>query len=558
MKKLIILTVLLLSSICFYGQKKTVSGTSSTVKTTFAPSVPKPTAPPVLKIFDIKFTDSDNNNMIDAEESCYIRFTISNTGSGSAYQIIPTVKEKNGIRFLNVEGEKTIREMKPGSTESLTFTLKAGREIASGQATFDISAIEGNGFDAQTQQLKVSTKEFTPPNPVIADAIFSTKTGGNISRGELITLQVLVQNQGQRTANNVELNFDLPANVIDAEGKNFKVGNLAPGEKKIFEFPFMVNNRYVGESVNITTNLTESYGKYGQKKTHNLQMNSYVGKTTVMVIEGNQKEQVIQSGSLRSDVAMNIPTTNFKNNKTFALIIANENYRRESRVEFAKNDGDIFRMYCIQTLGLPENNVHFVIDATLNDMRGDINWLNNVANAFNGEANIIFYYAGHGIPDESSKTAYLLPADGYGSDVQTCYQLEDLYQKLGKMPAKSVTVFMDACFSGSQRSGEMLASARGVAIRVAQGAPIGNMVVFSAAQGDETAFPYLEKGHGMFTYFLLKKLQETKGDVTLGELGDYIITNVRQQSIVINKKIQTPTVIPATNMSEKWRGMKLK
>jgi len=260
----------------------------------------------------------------------------------------------------------------------------------------------------------------------------------------------------------------------------------------------------------------------------------------------------------QSDVARNIPVTNVVNDKTFAVIIANENYQSESRVEFAKNDGETFKKYCIQTLGLPERNVHFKADATLNNIRSAILWLDDVAKAFKGEANIIFYYAGHGIPDESSRSSYLLPVDGFGSDVRTGYKLDRLYQTLGQMPAKSITVFMDACFSGAQRSGEMLASARGVAIKTTQETPKGNMVVFSAAQGDETAFSYREKGHGMFTYFLLKKLQESKGDATLGELGAYIETNVRQQSVVVNKKSQTPTVTPATAMGDKWREMKLK
>ena len=82
----------------------------------------------------------------------------------------------------------------------------------------------------------------------------------------------------------------------------------------------------------------------------------------------------------------------------------------------------------------------------------------------------------------------------------------------------------------------MLASARGVALKAKGDVPQGNMVVFSAASGDETAYPYKEKGHGLFTYFLLKKLQESKGDCTLGELGEYIQTNVRQQSVVINRR----------------------
>jgi hypothetical protein len=264
----------------------------------------------------------------------------------------------------------------------------------------------------------------------------------------------------------------------------------------------------------------------------------------------------VQAG--KAEVDANIPKTNIRNDKTFAVIIANENYRSESLVQFAKNDGETFKKYCVQTLGLPEANVHYAADATLNEIRREVNWISQVAEAYKGEANIIFYYAGHGIPDESSKSAYLLPVDGFGSDVTTGYKLDDLYQRLGKLPARTVTVLMDACFSGAQRSGDMLASARGVAIRVSPGAPVGNMVVFSAAQGDETAFPYREKGHGMFTYFLLKKLQETKGEVTLGELGDYITANVTQQSIVVNRKSQTPVITPSATLDNSWKNRKLK
>ena len=158
----------------------------------------------------------------------------------------------------------------------------------------------------------------------------------------------------------------------------------------------------------------------------------------------------------------------------------------------------------------------------------------------------------------SSRTAYLLPVDGIGTDISTGYKLDDLYASLGNIPTKNVTVFMDACFSGSKREQGMLASARGVAIKARSGMPQGNMVVFSAAQGDETAYPNNEEKHGMFTYFLLKKLQETKGDVTLYELGEYIKTNVSQQSILLNGKSQTPCVTPSASLDASWREWKLR
>ena len=117
---------------------------------------------------------------------------------------------------------------------------------------------------------------------------------------------------------------------------------------------------------------------------------------------------------------------------------------------------------------------------------------------------------------------------------------------------------MDAYFSGAGRDGKMIAQARGVVIKAKQGVPVGNMVVFSSSQGDETSLPYREKGHGLFTYFLLKKLQEAKGDVTLGELGKYVTSEVGKQSVVVNRKSQTPTVTPSPTLGDKWMSLKLK
>ena len=252
-----------------------------------------------------------------------------------------------------------------------------------------------------------------------------------------------------------------------------------------------------------------------------------------------------------------IPVTNINNEKTFAVIIANENYQSVDAVPYALNDGNIFREYCQKTLGIPEKQIKYVPNATGNQIKAQVTWLENICKAFD-DAQIIFYYAGHGIPDESSRTAYLLPVDGLGTDVSTGYRLDNLYHALGNIPAKNVTVFMDACFSGSKREQGMLASARGVAIKAKTGLPQGNMVVFSAAQGDETAYPNKEEKHGMFTYYLLKKLQETEGNVTLQELGDYITKQVSQQSILVNGKPQTPCVTPSSTLGSTWCEWKLK
>ena len=261
---------------------------------------------------------------------------------------------------------------------------------------------------------------------------------------------------------------------------------------------------------------------------------------------------------IKSDVDISIPQGIGNNEYTFVVIIANENYRRVEKVPYANNDGEIFKKYCMSVLDVPEKNIKYVADASLNDLKYNLNWLKQVMDVYQGGAKVVFYYAGHGIPDEANKTAYLLPVDGYTSDIATGYSLKTLYGELGQMPAKSVLVLLDACFSGTKREGDMLASARGVAIKVKPNEPKGKLIVFSAAQGDETAYPYKEQRHGMFTYYLLKKLQETKGEATLGEISDYVTSEVRKQSIVINGKMQTPTLTSSSAIGDTWRNWKLK
>ena len=269
-----------------------------------------------------------------------------------------------------------------------------------------------------------------------------------------------------------------------------------------------------------------------------------------------QAKQQLQPKNEIDPVDSNIPILGRVNKNTFAIIIANEDYQSETKVEYAKNDGEVFKNYCHKTLGLPKKNVHFVANATLNNIIGELYWLQQVCNAYGGDANVIFYYAGHGIPDEDTGSAYLMPTDGNSRLLRTCFSINELYESLGKLPAKKVTVLMDACFSGAKRNGGMLASARGVAIKSKASAPKGNMIVLSAAQGNETAYKYEDAKHGLFTYFLLKKLKDSKGDVTMGELSRYIQDQVKRYSIVENGKSQTPTVQASESLRGRWESMK--
>lgn len=291
----------------------------------------------------------------------------------------------------------------------------------------------------------------------------------------------------------------------------------------------------------------------------NLDYLSYDVPTLNVDLDG--KTSVAQNTSPKkavdNTIDKNIPQTASLQSNTFVIAIGNENYNLVPKVAFANNDMNIFAQYCQKTLGIPMQNIRKYKDATFGSMLSALNDIKDISDAYNGDMNVIFYYAGHGIPNEKDQTAYLLPTDADGKSTEVCFPLARLYKELGELNAKSVIVFMDACFSGAQRGNGMLASARGVAIKAKEQKPMGKLIVLTASSGEETAYPYNEKAHGLFTYFLLKKLNETKGKCSLGELSEYITTNVRRQSIVINRKPQTPAIIFSDSVKDEWMNYKL-
>jgi hypothetical protein len=102
-----------------------------------------------------------------------------------------------------------------------------------------------------------------------------------------------------------------------------------------------------------------------------------------------------------------------------------------------------------------------------------------------------------------------------------------------------------------------LVAARAVKIKPKKSDLKGNIVVFTATSAEQAAMPYAEKRHGLFTYFLLKKLKESNGQSTLGDLGDYLKNNVARQSLLVNAKDQSPEVLISEKLLGTWKSTKL-
>ena len=263
----------------------------------------------------------------------------------------------------------------------------------------------------------------------------------------------------------------------------------------------------------------------------------------------------------KSDIDINIPT-NAKLSNRYALVIGNEDYKSmqktlssEQNVDYAANDAEIFKEYALKTLGVPDENMHFLLNATSGQMYQEIDLITKIVGKIGTKAELIVYYAGHGFPDEQTKAPYLIPVDVAASNLSSAIKLDDFYTKLSSTNASKVTVFLDACFTGDGRN-QSLVSSRGVKVVAKQGSLNGNLVVFSASSGKQSSLPYHKERHGMFTYHLLKKLKDTKGSITFGELYSYLEEKVSLESLKVNKMEQDPKINVSNQVKSQWLNWK--
>ena len=267
--------------------------------------------------------------------------------------------------------------------------------------------------------------------------------------------------------------------------------------------------------------------------------------------------QVKNGNAKLSTVDVNIPLIEKNEENTFAFIIANENYTNFSGADFSINDGKIFAEYCKKTLGIPDKNIRYYEDATFGNIVNAVKKFNDIADVYEGDAKIIFYYSGLGAVDEKSQEKYLLASDASMATLKnTGFSVSMLMDKLNGLNVNMAWVILDASFSNMDKNGKSLLSSRGIAIKAKAIAPHGNVVLTEASENAQTAFSSKQLGHSLLTYYLLEKLQNSGGKCTLQDLITYATAQTKKLSMKEFDKIQAPVTSISENMSDKWNSIK--
>ena len=234
-----------------------------------------------------------------------------------------------------------------------------------------------------------------------------------------------------------------------------------------------------------------------------------------------------------------------RNSNAVALIIGVEKYTNAPEANYANLDAKFFAEYAKKAFGVKSSNLKLLIDqdASLVKTLSTLSkWL--PSRMMEGETDLIIFFAGHGLASPNGEKLYLLAQD---SDTElldrTALSRDELFKEILKYKPKSVTMFLDTCYSGVSRDEKtLLASARPIRISVKETNEVPeNFTIFSASQLDQISSSIKEAKHGIFSYYLMKGL-EGKADLnkdrslTNKELLTFMKSKVNAKAVELGRQ----------------------
>ncbi len=231
------------------------------------------------------------------------------------------------------------------------------------------------------------------------------------------------------------------------------------------------------------------------------------------------------------------------------VIIGIANYKSLPRAEFANDDARVFYDYAIRALGVKPENIKLLVDQDAEDVEIIKTFKTWLPSRVKSTTDVYVYYSGHGLPTQDGQGLYLLPPRADRDFIsRTAIQFQEINVDLLAAKPKSVTIFMDACYSGQARGGETLvANARPVTLKADKKLFPDNFTVITASQADQISSSSPDLKHGIFSYYLMKGMEgdadaNKDGKITLGEMQAYLVENVGRQAGMMSRR-QEPQLI---------------
>ncbi len=532
---------------------------------------------PILSIEDISLSKIP----LMANDSAELLVSIKNTGPGAAEEVY--IDLKCGTDQISHEPRKRVPTISENNDiQTVKIPIVAKSTIETGVTFFDINVTETNSKEkAQGKRFTFSTKGLPKPNLFIASFSGSegklSNSNNEINIREDVDVKLILKNVGEGTAEDVRVSVSPNQsglkllNVIYDE-RSIKdeqiivIPKLDSAEQKTFVYTYYISPEFKDEELKFSLRAEEKYRKYGVNVIRSIPIDSILEKKelavipvqkSVVTLEKPKTEDILD---LSIDVRQYIPETDTKNKDAVAVLIGNKNYSETDTVDFAHDDVEVVKLYLEKTFGYDKDRIIVRKDALLSDFRAIFGTEDNHHGKLSGliidgESDVFIYYSGHGRPNPKSEQPYFLPVDCRPAEVTVNgYSLDMFYKNVSKLKVKSLTIVIDACFSGWSEKGPQVRDASATIIKVKF--PMfskESTTLFTSAGNGELSYWYRDKKHSLFTYYFLKGLQKDADEnkdnkITVGELKKYLDRNVPTMSNKLRNSVQRPEIYGTEEM----------
>lgn len=588
MKKIFFLSILIFLTIfngCgLYAQ----SAHSKVIRVSFD-DVTELFMPPELHV-DVNFTDANGNNVLEATESGKINLTIRNLG-GKADNVKVSVLPEGDYSSLKLSKYEYVSSLASESVTDFSFPISASIDVPTGKFRYKIKVQEPLGFDIDAvlvlptfeyQRAKLKVQGVSIIDAGRGLKALNNNPDGKVQRGEVVMASIALQNIGRGKASGITYKIEsTDSNVMllsDTGVAHSLSGNLTPmevGQDEKVAIRLSVNNNYTSKSKYLPVYISVQEDKgYGNISSYNVPIPLGESPDAIQIVDidgdyqqllAQQKVSVessdnrITSTSIIRDISIAPAGTPLFSNAVAVVLGAEENMYGVAPAPYAKRDAELMATYFKTSLGIKNVFLKTNADLTKNALEDIFNANYGALKGLvdKGVTDVFVYYSGHGMPELDSNgypDVYMFPYDARREYVkERGYSLNRLYSELNNLGAKSVTVILDACFSGSSRQSQTIlaqniSNTKGVAWNDFSSRPWEtnpNFRLFTSSTGSETSLGNDMSQSGLFTYYLACGMQgdadlDSNGKITMTELVVFVTEKVMEAAKKVRSSSQTP------------------
>jgi hypothetical protein len=546
-----------------------------------------PGLPAYIELLAKGFEEPSGNRALDSEEEGVLSVQLRNSGLGPgkvAVRLTPLGSMDQVAFRRNID----VGVLDVGDSVTVRVPIVAGREIEDGALRLRVEVIEEYNraeipfvFSFETRGLVVP--EFRVILRDYDDGRFyrGNSPDGLVQAGELIRVVANVQNLGGPTdgvyavieLDGIGARFFRSIDAADGNVENrvFKIGRMETGQSQDVVFYFSTGPMFGQPKVEIELQVHEVRERFGAEETLSFDIGESVRTQELLAVQAVEEHasRLRPVASDLIDVEQIRQDSKTRLDNGIAIIFGIEDYKHTFDAAYKSRDAAYFYRYCREVLGIPEERILLRTDSDATKAEFDYvfepkdtqnqGWLKKRTRdpAEAEKTDVFVYLAGHGFPDLGTGQPYLIPYDVRPEQATNGVSLEQVYQTLSEFGARSVTVFVESCFSGASgynRGGaeQLLAVNMNPVFPVMEQPMIGpETVVFSATSGKTPSNNRDDLKHGIFTYFVLQGLggaADLDGDssVTVGELFQYVQREVPRKALEppLDRE-QVPQLLPS-------------